>query len=244
VNSQAGARSQLAELVTAGFVVLTLLFLAPLIGLMPQATLGALVMVAAFGLIKLGEFRAIAHIRQVEFWWAVIALIGVLVLGTLDGIMIAVAASLLALIHEANHPPLYVLARKPGTDIFRPYEDSSGDEVFPGLLILRTEGRLTFASAPRLKDKIWDLIHSTEPEVLALDLSAVPDIEYTALQMLTGFEENLQQAGITLWLVALNPEPLNVIRRSPLFITLGNERMFFNTEQAVEAFQAHLKTKQ
>ncbi|MEJ2600140.1 MAG: SulP family inorganic anion transporter [Anaerolineales bacterium] len=241
VNNQAGARSQLAELVSAGFVALTLLFLAPLISLMPQASLGALVMVAALGLVKVGEFRAILRIRWVEFWWAIIALFGVLVLGTLDGIMIAVAASLLALIHEANHPPLYMLGRKTGTDIFRPYHESSGDELFPGLLILRTEGRMTFASAPRLRDKILDLIHSSEPEILALDLSAVPNIEYTALQMLISFEEKLRGAGITLWLVALNPEALKVIQRSVLMKTLGTERMFFNAEQAVEAFQSRSK---
>lgn len=238
VNNQAGARSQLAELVTAGFVILTLLFLAPLIGLMPQATLGALVIVAALGLVKVSEFRAIYRIRRDELWWAIIALFGVLVLGTLQGIVIAVAVSLLTLIYQADHPPLYMLGRKPGTDIFRPYEESSTDELFPGLLILRTEGRMTFASAPRLKDKISDLIRATEPEILALDLSAVPNIEYTALQMLIGFEEKLHDAGITLWLVALNPEALNVIQRSSLMKTLGTGRMFFNAEQAVEAFQS------
>jgi SulP family sulfate permease len=238
VNEQAGARTQLAELVTAGFVVLTLLFLAPLIGLMPQAALGALVMVAALGLMKIREFRAIIRIRRTEFWWAVIALVGVVVLGTLNGIVIAVAASLLSLIYEANHPPLYALGRKPGTDIFRPYDEFSGDEIFPGLLILRTEGRLTFASTPRLKDMVWELIREIEPEVLALDMQAVPNIEYTALQMLAVFEEKLSQAGITLWLVGLNPEALKVVERSQLFKTLGHERMFFNAEQAVEVFQA------
>jgi len=237
VNDQAGARSQLAELVTVGFTALTLLFLAPLISLMPQATLGALVMLAALGLIKVDEFRAIGRIRRLELGWALIALIGVLVLGTLNGIMIAVVISLLTLLYEANHPPLYILGRKPGTDIFRPYKESSDDKIFPGLLILRMENSMTFASAPRLRDKIWALIHATEPQILALDLSAVPEIEYTALLMLTRFEEKLREAGITLWLVALNPEPLEIVQRSPLFNTLGFERMFFNLEQAVETYQ-------
>ena len=242
VNNQAGAHSQLAELVTAGFVVLTLLFLAPLISLMPQATLGALVIVAALGLVKVREFQAIYRIHRAELGWAIITLFGVLILGTLQGIMIAVVISLLTLLYEADHPPLYMLGRKPGTDIFRPYEESSSDELFSGLLILRTEGRMTFASAPRLKDIIWDLIHATEPEVLALELSAVPNIEYTALQMLTSFENKLSEAGITLWLVALNPQALNVIQRSSLMKTLGTECMFFNAEQAVEAFQSHSTT--
>lgn len=238
MNTQAGARSQVAELVTAGFVALTLFFLATLIGLMPQATLGALVMVAALGLMKIGEFRAILRIRQVEFWWAITALMGVIVLGTLNGIFIAVVASLLSLIYEANHPPLYVLGRKPGTDVFRPYQASSGDELFPGLLILRTEGRLTFASAPRLRDKAWEYIREAQPQVIAFDMTAVPDIEYSALQMLTNFEEKLRGDGIVLWLVGLNPGAQNIIERSPLYKTLGQERMFLNAEQAFSAFQA------
>jgi SulP family sulfate permease len=130
-----------------------------------------------------------------------------------------------------------MLGRKPGTDIFRPYKESSGDKTFSGLLILRTENSMTFASVPRLRDKIWALIHATEPEILALDLSAVPEIEYTALLMLTSFEEKLREAGITLWLVALNPKPLEMVQRSPLFKTPGFEGMFFNLEQAVEAYQ-------
>ena len=236
VNEQAGARSQLAEIVTAGFTTLTLLFLAPVIGLLPQASLGALVMLAALGLVKVNEFLAIRRIRRLELWWALIALVGVVMLGTLGGIIIAVGASFLALIYEANHPPLYMLGQKPGTDIFRPYNESSGDNLFPGLLILRTENSLTFASAPRLKDNIWALVHAHEPVILALELSAVPDIEYTALRMLIGFEDKLREAGITLWLVALNPVPFQMIQRSPLFETMGFERMFVNVEKAVEAF--------
>lgn len=235
VNNQAGARSQLAELVTAVFVILTLLFLAPLIGMMPQAALGALVMVAAVGLIKIKEFRVIWHIRKDEFSWAIVALLGVLILGTLDGIMIAVVVSMLALIYEANHPPLYILGRKPGSNLFRPYAASSGDELLPEVLILRTEGRMTFASAPRLKERFLEFIRQSEPKILILDLSAVPNIEYTALTMLVDFEANLHEAGIILWLVGLNPAVVEVIERSHLHQTLGSGRIFYNVEEAVKS---------
>ncbi len=73
--------------------------------------------------------------------------------------------------------------------------------------------------------------------MLVADLSAVPDIEYTALRMLAELEEELREQGISLWLAALNPEPLAVIQRSSLGKLLGRERMFFNLEQAVEAYQ-------
>jgi high affinity sulfate transporter 1 len=241
VNAQAGAKTQLAGITTAAAVILTLLFLAPYISLMPEAALGALVLVAAAGLIKVGEFQAIARIRKIEFWWAIIAFAGVVLLGTLEGILVAVIASLLNLIYQANHPPVYTLGRKPGTDVFRPLSaEHPEDETFPGLLMARTEGRMHFASVPRTGDKLWTLVNEAQPRVLVVDCSAIPDFEYTALEMLYRFEEKLREQGITLWLAALNPEPLKIVERSPLGNTLGHERMFFNLEQAVEVYE---KTK-
>ncbi len=238
VNRKAGAKTQLSGIVTACVVALTLLFLSPLVSLMPQATLGALVLVAAAGLIKPDDFRAIGRIRREELAWALVALAGVVLLGTLEGILVAVAVSLLTLLYHANHPPVYAVGRKPGADVFRSLEQHPDDETFPGLLIVRTEGRMHFASAPRTSDTLRDLIENAQPRVLILELSAVPDFEYTALTMLAGFEEKLRERGITLWLAGLNPEALNVIRRSPLGATLGAERMFYNLPQAVEAYRA------
>jgi MFS superfamily sulfate permease-like transporter len=244
VNSKAGARSQLAAIATAGVVIVTLLFLAPVVSLMPEATLGALVLVAAAGLIKVQEFRAIAGIRRIEFWLAISAFAGVVLLGTLEGILLAVLISVLSLFYQANHPPVYALGRKPGTDVFRPLSpEHPDDETFPGLLMARTEGRLHFASAPRAGDQLRQLLRTASPQVLVADLSAVPDIEYTALRMLVELEKELREQGISLWLAALNPEPLAVIQRSALGKLLGRERMFFNLEQAVEAYQQRQRGK-
>jgi MFS superfamily sulfate permease-like transporter len=237
VNDKAGARTQLAEVVTAGIVLAALLFLSPLFSLMPQATLAAVVVASAVGLLSPKEFRAILQVRYAEFWWAVIAFAGVAVLGTLQGILVAVAISLLTLMYAANHPPIYALGRKPGTDVFRPLStEHPEDETFPGLLIVRTEGMMTFATAPRISDGLRELIDEAKPQVLLFDYSAIPNIEYTALKLLSDFEEKQREAGITLWLSALNPKALNVVKRSSVFTTLGNERMFFNVEQAVETY--------
>jgi sulfate permease, SulP family len=237
VNHAAGARTQMAELVTAGVGVLTLLVLASFIGLMPQATLAAVVIVATAGLINPAEFISIRRLRHVEFRWALVSLVGVIFFGVLEGILVAVCVSLLTLIYQANHPAVDVMGRKPGTDVFRLLsQEHTEDETFPGLLILRTEGRVQFANAQRIGDKMWPLIHEHQPKVLLLDLSAVPDIEYTALKMLTDFEEKLRASGITLWLAALNPSALEVVRRASLGVTLGHERMFFTVPLAVEKY--------
>ncbi len=238
VNDQAGAKTQMAELVTVVVVALTLLLFAPWLSLMPQATLGALVLVAAAGLINVNGFRAIAEIRRTELIWAIVSLVGVVFLGTLQGILVAIIVSLLTLIYQANHPPLYQLGRKPSNKVFRPIVEHPGDETFPGLLILRTEGRMTFASAPQISDKLQVMRAESSPHILLLDFSAVPDIEYTALQMLIDFEAKIhEQEGTLLWLAGLSPKALKVIRRSALGKTLGRDRLFFNVEQAVEQFE-------
>ena len=185
VNRLAGARSQLAELVTASMTLVTMLLLGPLIALMPQATLAAVVIVYSVGLIKPKEFRELLRVRRTEFIWALIAFAGVMLVGTLKGIIVAIIASIVGLAYQVANPPLHVLARKPGTNIFRPRsEEHPEDETFPGLLILRPEGRIFFANAEQLTHKIWVQIEKAQPRVVALDMRAVFDLEYTALKML------------------------------------------------------------
>ena len=239
VNRHAGARSQLAGVVTALVTLATMLFLAPLIGQMPQATLAAVVVVYSFGLIKPGEFRAILRIRRTEFVWALAALAGVIALGTLKGILVAIILSLAALAHQMANPPVYLLGRKPGTNVFRPRsKEHPEDETVPGLLIVRPEGRIFFANAERIGQKIRALAAEAQPRVVAIDMSAVFDLEYTALKMLTEGEKRQREQGIELWLVGLTPAVLAMVLRSPLGETLGRERMLFNLEVAVAAFRA------
>jgi high affinity sulfate transporter 1 len=237
VNEQAGAKTQVAEIVTAGVVIITLLFLAPLISLMPQATLGALVLVAAAGLIKVSEFQKIGEISKRELIWALVAFAGVVFVGTLEGILVAIALSLLILIYQANHPPVYEVGRVPGTENYRPMVDHPDYETIPGLLILRAEGRLNFASSPRALEKMRALILERQPQVVILECSAIPDFEYTALQKLATGEEKLREAGIEFWLAGLNPVPLGTIQRSPLGATLGDERIYLDVIEAVQAYE-------
>jgi len=237
VNRAAGARTKAAGIVTALVVVATLLFLAPIVSLMPQATLAAVVIATTLPLVSPKEFMTIWRIRHVEFWWAAAAILGVVFLGTLNGILVAVALSLFVLFYQATRPPVHIIGRKPGTEVFRPLSlEHPEDETFPGLLILKLEGRMNFANAHSVSERAWPLIRQAKPKVLALDLSAVPDIEYTALKGLTDTEQNLRDAGTLLWLVALNPAALAVVQRAALGHTLGRDRMFFTLPQAVEAF--------
>jgi SulP family sulfate permease len=239
VNRVAGARSQLAGLVTGGATLLTLLLLAPLISLMPQATLAAVVIVYSIPLIQLPEFRAILAVRRTEFVWAVAAFAGVMLLGTLQGILVAIVVSLVALAQQVADPPVYPLGRKRGTTVFRPRStENPDDETFAGLLMVRPVGRLFFANGQRIAEKLQLLIEEARPRHVALDLSAVFDVEYTALKMLAEADARMKERGISVWLVGLTPDVLTAVRRSPFGQAVGQDRMFFNLEQVVAAHTA------
>ncbi len=237
VNRLAGARTQLAEVVTAAVALVTMIFLAPVIALMPQATLAAVVIVYSIGLIKPAEFREILSVRRTEFTWALTAFAGVVLVGTLKGIIVAIIVSMIALAYQAADPPVYVLGRMPGTNVFRPRsKDHPEDESYAGLLLLRLEGRIFFVNAERIAEKVKLLIEEAQPKVIALHLRGVPDLEYTALKMLTKGEKRGRERGTQLWLVGMNPQVLEVVRKSQLGKVLGHEGMYFNLEAAVAKY--------
>ena len=234
----AGGRSPVAALVTAGVAVLTMLLLAPLLGLLPQATLAAVVIVYSVGLIQPAEFAAIRRVRSMEFRWAVAATLGVLVLGTLSGILVAIIVSLIALASQTASPRVYVIGKKPGADVLRPLSpEHPEDETFDGLLILRPEGRIFFMNADAVAERVRTLIQQHRPRVVTLDMSRVPDIEYSALQTLVEADRRASGLGVEWWLAGLNPAVLEVVRKVGLAERLGRERMLFNARAAIERYQ-------
>ena len=234
-----GGRTQKASLVTAGVALATMLFLAPLLGLLPHATLAAVVIVYSIVLIQPVEFLAIRKVRTMEFRWAVAAALGVLVFGTLDGIVVAIVLSLIGLSSQTAHPRLSIIGRKRGADVLRPLSpEHPDDETFEGLLILRPEGRLFFVNAQYVGERIQALVDQYKPRVVALDMSRVIDIEYSALATLMEGERRATAAGTTVWVAALNPGVLEVVRSSGFAERLGPERMLFNARAVIERYQA------
>ncbi len=239
VVRSAGGQSQKTSLVTAAAALATMLLLAPVLGLMPHATLAAVVIVYSVGLIQPAEFRAIHGVRTMEFRWALIACVGVLLFGTLKGIVVAIVVSMIGLSSQTAHPRVSVIGRKRGADVLRPLSpEHPDDETFDGLLIVRPEGRLFFVNAQYVAEQIDALVTEHHPRVLALDMSRVPDIEYSALQALMEGEKRATERGAVVWLVGLNPGALEVVRHAGLDERLGRERMLFNARAAIEHYRA------
>jgi len=239
VNRMTGARTQVSCVTSSLMAVLVALFLSPFIALMPHAALAGVVIVYSMGLIKPGEFRDMLNVRRTEFVWAVVAMLGVMVLGTLKGILVAIIVSLVALGFQAANPKVHLLGRERGTTKFRPRSPEFPDDEFePGLLLVRPEGRLFFLNAERVGEKLRALMAETSPRVLVLDLRAVFDLEYSALKTLMDAEARARAGGIELWLAAMQPEVQAIIRRSPLGETLGPERIFSSLDTAVTKYRA------
>ena len=235
----AGGRSQKASLVTAGAALATMLLLAPVLGQMPNATLAAIVIVYSVGLIQPAEFRAIYRVRTLEFLWAIVAAIGVLIFGTLQGIVVAIILSLVGLASQTAHPPIWIIGKKRGADVLRPLSpEHPDDETWPGLLILRPEGRLYFANAQYVADRIATFVAEHRPKVLVIDMSRVSDVEYSVLQAMMEGERRARERGAIVWLAGLNPDVLEMVRRCGLDRQLGRDRMLLNTRVAIERYQA------
>jgi MFS superfamily sulfate permease-like transporter len=239
VNRNAGAQTQASSLVVAAAAFATLLFLAPVLSLMPHATLAAVVIAYSIGLINPAAMLAIRRVRTMEFRWALIACLGVMMLGTLKGIVVAIMLSLAGLLRLSNDPRVDEIGRKPGTNVFRPRTPlHPEDESIPGLLIARPVGRIYFGNAENVGRKLRALISATSPRVILLDCSATPGFEYTSLRMLVDAEARLRKKGSRMWLASLNPEALELVQHTRLGERLGREGMFFTVEQAVAAFEA------
>lgn len=235
----AGGLSQKSSLVTAATALAVMLLFSSLLGLLPYATLAAVVIVYSVGLIQPKEFMAIYKIRAMEFRWAVIACLGVLIFGTLQGIVVAIIVSLIGLSSQTAHPRVSVIARKRNTDILRPLSpEYPDDETINGLIILRPEGSIYFVNVQYIADQILALMAQYQPRVITLDLSRVPDIEYSALEKLVEGERRITDNNITLWLSGLNPGVLDMVRRSGLAERLGRERLLFNARIAIDRYQA------
>ena len=143
--------------------MIVLVALAPLFRYVPEATLGGIVLVAAAGLVAREELRSIRRQKYQDWTFGLVTLGAVLVVGTLDGILVGVAVSLLTLFWQLNHAPIVVLGRVPGTDRFRSIQDHPGDELIAGMLIVRIESPVYFGNAQRVCDRIAVLVDSSDP---------------------------------------------------------------------------------
>ena len=176
LSDTSGAKTPISSLTTGALVILTLLVLAPLFSDLPTAVLSALIIEAVvMGMMDFKAMKRLWRVARVDFWIAVAAILGVLGAGVLAGVVIGVLLSLGWLIYISTTPHMPVLGRQPGTQAFRGVADHPDYETYPGLLVLRFDAGLFFASADALTDRLRELVQQTDPPVqtIVLDFEGV-----------------------------------------------------------------------
>jgi SulP family sulfate permease len=237
LNESAGARSQIASLITGGLVVATLLALAPLFSELPVAVLGAVIIDAVvFGMIDVAELRRLYRVTRFDFWVALAAIIGVLSVGVLAGVVVGVILSLGWLVYATTRPPMPLLGRQPGTQVFRDLDENPADETFPGIAVLRLDGGLFFATAEALEDRVRELAEDdSDHRALVLDLEGVNFIDSQGSAKLTEIQDLAEADGVTLRLTRVKPQVLAVLDADGIVDRIGADHIHGNVHQAVEA---------
>jgi sulfate permease, SulP family len=215
---RAGGRTQAVSLVAAMLVLITGGLLAPLFQDLPQATLAAIVIVAITGFLRVGELRRFARVRRSAIVLALVALAGVLVLGILNGLLVAVGLALAVVIHRLSRPGVGELGRDPGTGRLGRLDRDPRRERVPGLLAARVEGPLFYANATAVKERLLALARADgrHPEALLLDLGASADLDVEGADMLAELRDTLEREGIELKLANVRAPALEILRRSEI----------------------------
>ena len=245
LNESAGARTPVASLITGGLVLATLIVLAPLFSDLPKAVLAAIIIDAVvFGMIDIPELRRLYRVTRVDFWIAIAAIVAVLSAGVLAGVLIGVMLSLAWLIYVATQPPIPLLGREPGTQVFRDLSEHPDDETFEDIAVLRFDGGLFFATAEALENRVRSVVdRETSVRTVVLDLEGVNFVDSQGSAKLAEIHEFLAVEGIELRLARLKPQILAVLRADGVLDQIGVDHVHGNVERAVKAERTTLETQ-
>jgi SulP family sulfate permease len=228
VDDDAGGKSQLAAIVATALVIIFLLFFTSLLEPLPSVALGAIVMVAALGLIEIKPLRELGRVDRVELSLAVVALFGVLILGILQGILVAVVLSLLVLLATITRPHDAILVHDDTIDGFREIEEAEAIQAASGLIVYRFDAPLFFANASTFAERVGALATSDGIPVrrIIVDVEPIVTIDTTAADMLLKLRNSLSERGITFAIARANGPVMDMLERTGVATAIGPDNFF------------------
>ena len=198
VNDQMGAKTQWVGIIAAALTIIFLLFLTPLLAPLPTVALGAIIIVASLGLIDLPAFRFLRRVRSGEFWLAVVTALGVLTVGVLQGILVAVMLSLVNVLYHISRPHDALLddVDASGGTVYRGVADKETALTEPGLIVYRFDAPLVFANAAFFTERLEELLANAGAglKCVVLDAEAISDFDSTAAEALENLDADLERA--------------------------------------------------
>ncbi len=240
VALEAGAKTQVASLIQAALVLLTLVFIMPAFANLPYATLAAIVIHSMLRLIDFAYLRHLYRISVSEFFVALTAFLGVMTLGVLPGIGLGMALAALMLTYRSSFPGAAVLGKLPNEEIYRDVTRRRDAQTIPGLLIVRLEASPFFANAPHFDRELRSLISDADPPIAAvlIDAENINGIDSTAIEMVMDLHSDLAAQGIDLCFAHVKDPVWDDMRRGGLEAALGCDHFFESVSDAVQAFTA------
>jgi high affinity sulfate transporter 1 len=238
LNDECGARTQLANGISGLVLVLVVLFLTGLFAKLPEPILAAVVLVAVRGLFKVSALRRLYRIRRAEFWPAMGALLGVLILGILDGVVIGALVSLLLVIARASESRISVLGKVPGQPQFTNLRSNPENQTIPGLLIVRAEEGIFYANAESIREQIMGLMwdSKTPMESVVLDLEMTNELDLAGAHMLEELHSELHDIGVRLRLARVQRSARALLARTRIASKIGSENFHPRILFAVGAY--------
>ncbi|MEZ0447229.1 SulP family inorganic anion transporter [Cellulomonas sp. ICMP 17802] len=240
LNDRSGARSPVASLTSGVMVILTLLLLAPLFSGLPTAVLAAVIIEAVvMGMMDVPAMRRLYRVQRFDFWIAVLALVSTLVVGVLAGVLVGIGLSLVWLVSVATRPALPLMAREPGTQVFRELDEFPDGELEPDVVVVRLDGGLFFATADALQDRVRE-VTDARPDLAALviDCGAITIVDAQGAAALHEILDSAQDAGLAVRLARVKPAVRATLERDGVIDQLGADRVHGSVHRAVAAHRA------
>jgi sulfate permease, SulP family len=238
VNLAMGGKTQLAGVVAALSLMLAVLFLSDALRVVPNAALGAVLASAAISLIDVEAFSKLWRTSRAEFLFAVVGMVGAIGLGVLQGVIVAVAATLFYLLLKGLTPRDALLGRIAGREGFYKLHRHPQARPIDGLTIWLFQGSLLFFNAEYVKERLESLVAPLPAgSWFILDANAVADIDSTAAAILDDALSMFKAKGIAFGIAELHSEPLGILKRSGVVDRIGSSMIFDDLEDACDAFE-------
>ena len=239
VNTNAGAITQLSQIVTVVLAVAVALFLAPVLSNLPEATLGVIVIFSVLGMLQLTELRRIGAIDPLELVVAGVTAFAALAYDLLIGVIFGVILTLYFVLRALNHPVVVEMRRSPTSMELLPARD--GDLPIPGMLILRIEGGLYTLNVRGVQTRILEQATSMSPppQVVLLDVGASVDTSVTVLDVMAETDHILERRGSTLWVANIPTRTAEKARRTEMWEPWSEKgKIHATVSAAVAAFES------
>jgi len=186
-------------------------------------------------MIDVKELRRLRRVTRFDFGIAVAAILAVLSVGVLAGVVVGVALSLMWLVYVATRPPMPILGREPGTQVFRDLVENPEDETIEGVTVLRLDGGLFFATSEALDERVRALVEEGEQRALVLDLEGVNFVDSQGAEKLRELHELTASDGVQMRLARLKPNVRRMLEDDGLIELIGADHIHGNVHRAVEA---------